>query len=97
MIGKSMPYIIAFAAAAFLACLIYLGHWAVQAKLTKIKSDLGVPADTDVAIKVPKAWETVLEIEAFTFHFRLLLVLIVLGGGLVMATLWGRSPQSHSR
>jgi hypothetical protein len=63
------------------------GPWLVGAWVAKMKNAAGVPATDDVAIKVPKAWERVLEIEAFIYHFRFPLFVIVFLGGLGLAML----------
>jgi hypothetical protein len=54
-----------------------------------MKSKAGIPPTQDVAIKLPKAWERVLEIEAFIYHFRFPLFTIVFVGGLGLAMLSG--------
>ena len=87
-----MRYVIAISAAFLITCLIYAGHWAVQARVTKIKSDVGVPQGVDVDLQLPRAWQTAMEIEAFVYHIRFALILITLLGALAVVMLSRKPP-----
>src|SRR5438309_8467525 len=88
-----MAYLAAIALGVLFMLLVYTSHWVVQAWVAKMKNDASVPATADVEIKVPKAWERVLEIEAFIYDFRFTLFVIVFLGGLGLAMFLGMAPQ----
>ena len=90
-----MRYVIAISAAFLVSCLIYAGHWAVQARVAKIKSDADVPEGVDFDLQLPRAWHTAVEIEAFVYHFRFALILITLLGALAVVMLPGKAARDE--